>query len=479
MALSSRLPEARSGQARDSRPPACRQPAAPEPAAPEPAAGCPPARTPRASAAGPAACQPAARRPGSPDPMLSPPAPSTPTLSAPEPGLPEPGLPEPGLPEPGLPEPGLPEPGLPEPGLPEPGVPEPSAPQPPGPPWPTVPRPAPGALLPRSPAENETVPSWAAVLATTLRLWAQRHLPFRSPHGQNGRQGQFLAAAAVIVYIVVAVIAVLTASVLTHSAGGRAGRPAGSASGGSAAAVAASRAQAAGWIAAQASPAAIVACDPVMCSAIQARGFPPGNLDPIGPASNDPLGSTIVVATAAIRGQFGSRLSQVYAPLIIARFGSGAARIDVRATAVGGTAAYLGALRADVTSRAQTGSQLLHNSRLSAAKPARRELAAGQVDSRLLMTLAALTATNNVEVRGFGDSGPRASRGVPLRSAELAVIGTGASGRGYRHWLLAFLGQQHAPYKAASVRIRRLAGSTAAEVEFSAPSPLGLLVNSP
>src|ERR1019366_6277741 len=144
------------------------------------------------------------------------------------------------------------------------------------------------------------------------------------------------------------------------------------------------RQRAASWIAAQVSSAAIVACDPVMCAAIQARGFPPANLETLGPSSNDPLGSSIVVATPPVRGQFGSPVSQVYAPVIIASFGSGAASIDIRVTAAGGAAAYLGALRADVASRQQIGSELVHNSRLAAAPAARAELAAGQVDSRLL-----------------------------------------------------------------------------------------------
>jgi hypothetical protein len=310
----------------------------------------------------------------------------------------------------------------------------------------------------------------------------QRHLPGGWRRPRDGKQQRRFIASVVAIVCIVAVLAVLLiTSALTSSGRGWAGRLTGSGRGGPAAvaAVAASRAQAARWIAAQASRAAIVACDPVMCSAIQARGFPAGNLGLIGPSSHHPLGSEIVVATAAIRGQFGSRLSQVYAPLIIASFGSGAARIDIRVTAVGRAAAYLGALRADVTSRQQTGSQLLHNSRLAVAAPARQELAAGQVDSRMLATLAVLTATANVEVRAFGDHGPGASPGVPLRLAELAVIGTGASGRAYLQWLLAFLNQQRAPYKAASIRMLRVAGSTVVDVEFSAPSPLGLLVNSP
>jgi glycosyltransferase involved in cell wall biosynthesis len=234
------------------------------------------------------------------------------------------------------------------------------------------------------------------------------------------------------------------------------------------------RAETAKWIAAQVSHGANIACDPAMCSAIQARGFPIGDLDLIGPSQHGPIRSTIVVATSVVRGEMGSRLSLDYAPIVIATFGSGAARVNVRAT-VGGASAYLGALRADVMSRQQGGSQLLHNRQLKVPGNARRELATGEVDSRILMTLAALAAVHPVKVRAFGDRGPGASPGVPLRSAELAVTGTGANGRRYIRWMLAFLGQQRAPFKAASVHVVQGARGIFLDVEYSAPTVFGLL----
>ena len=97
-------------------------------------------------------------------------------------------------------------------------------------------------------------------------------------------------------------------------------------------AAAATRDQAAVWIATQAGPGTIVACDPAMCAALQASGVAAARLLVLGTAAADPLGSDIVVAqTPALRGQFGARLASVYTPAVIASFGSGAARIDVRA----------------------------------------------------------------------------------------------------------------------------------------------------
>ena len=59
---------------------------------------------------------------------------------------------------------------------------------------------------------------------------------------------------------------------------------------------------------------------------------------PLGPGSNDPLGSALVVATGPIRAHFGTRLASVYAPAVIASFGSRTARIDIRLVYPGGAA---------------------------------------------------------------------------------------------------------------------------------------------
>ena len=106
-------------------------------------------------------------------------------------------------------------------------------------------------------------------------------------------------------------------------------------------AAAAARKQAATWVTAQVSPSATVACDPVMCSALQIAGFPAGNLLAMSPDAGDPLGSAIVMSTEAIRSTLGSRLTSVYAPVVLASFGNQTARVDVRVTAPDGARAYL------------------------------------------------------------------------------------------------------------------------------------------
>ena len=80
------------------------------------------------------------------------------------------------------------------------------------------------------------------------------------------------------------------------------------------AAEAAARTGAITWILHQVGPAAVVSCDAQLCRDLVSSGFPSSSLLPLGPASNDPLGSDLVVATATVRNQFGSRLASVYAP---------------------------------------------------------------------------------------------------------------------------------------------------------------------
>jgi hypothetical protein len=226
-----------------------------------------------------------------------------------------------------------------------------------------------------------------------------------------------------------------------------------------------------------------------MCSALQADGLPAARILEITSSSPDPLGSDIVAASAAIRGQFGNRLATVYAPTVLASFGAGSARIDVRVVAADGTAAYTRALRADLAARQSVGAALLANPAISASATASRQLAAGLVDSRLLMTLAGLAAIRPVAIVAFGGAGPGSSAGVPLLSVDIAAgvtrsrggpsVATRPDQAGTRRQLAGlanFLHAQEPPLLAASVRELRLPGGrTMVRIAFTAPAPLGLL----
>jgi hypothetical protein len=241
--------------------------------------------------------------------------------------------------------------------------------------------------------------------------------------------------------------------------------------------------EAAAWIATQVSRFAAVSCDPLMCQVLEAHRIPAGQLDVLRPHAADPLDSAVIVATLAVRRELGGRLGSLYAPEVIASFGSGDARIEVRVIAPDGAAAYIGALRADLANRISSGAQMLQSPRIRMSAKARRQVLAGCVDSRLLITIVSMTGLNSVEpvpltVLAFGDPGPGAGAGSPLRSAELAPTGNtnpASSARTVRQ-MIRFLDQQQSPYAPAWADMARLpSGQAVLRLEFAAPTPLGLL----
>ena len=195
------------------------------------------------------------------------------------------------------------------------------------------------------------------------------------------------------------------------------------------------------------------------------------------PGAANPLRSDVVVATAEVRRELGARLSSVYAPVILASFGSGKTRVDVRVIAPDGAAAYRLELSADLQARKAAGRQLSDNKLVMMSARARRQLLAGQVDSRLLTLLTYVARSYPVTVVAFGDAGPGAAPGVPLRSVDLGVPTPTVN----RHHSLTvqgmfeLLSRQRPPYRPArAAHIRLRDGETVFRVEFPAPSPLGL-----
>jgi hypothetical protein len=245
---------------------------------------------------------------------------------------------------------------------------------------------------------------------------------------------------------------------------------------------AATRAAAAAWVAGQVSPATTVSCDPVMCRALQAQGMPHADLYPLERRTANSLRATVVVATPAVRAQFGGLLSTLYAPAVMASFGAGPDRIDIRQVAPHGTSAYWPALAADLRSRKSAGAELVTNHRIAVSATARRQLEAGRADTRLLITLAGLAAVHPVYIVDFGSFAPGASLGIPLRFAEVVPAGFGRQATGgpvapgFVRSVLAFLRTQHAPFRPDRAGpVRDAGGQMVLRIEFAAPSPLGLL----
>ena len=299
----------------------------------------------------------------------------------------------------------------------------------------------------------------------------------RSAGGKRDRSGRRYRIAGLLVAVIAIIAAVVIVLLLSKGSGSAGTSHGGQGAPGSGVG---QRNLAAAWVAGQVSRTAVVACDPVMCRALAAHGMPGRILHSLGPKAASPLPSAIIVATAQVRAQFGYRLSSVYAPSVLARFGSGTQRIEVRQAALHGAATYRARLGADLLSRKTSGAELLRSSQIAMAPIARRDLSAGRVDSRLLIAITEMASVHPMYIINFGSVAPGADPDLPLRFADFAESGRahGPFGRsaGYVRSMVSFLHAQRIPYRPAHLATVRLAGGAKAlRVEFAAPSPLGLL----
>ncbi len=238
------------------------------------------------------------------------------------------------------------------------------------------------------------------------------------------------------------------------------------------------RDQAAAWVAQQVSRNVIVSCDRLMCAALAARGFSSHNLLVLGQTSPYPTRSAVVIVTSAVRDLFGSSLAAAWAPSALASFGSGPARITVRVIASHGAASYRSLLNADLADRKITGASLLHDNRIAVSTQAEKQLMGGQVDSRLLLAIASLAADHPIEIVSFGNIAPDGDPDIPLRVAYLAEDDQAAhlAGPSYVKAMRASLATMNPQFRPASSQTVTFPGGQAVlRVEFTAPSPLGLL----
>jgi hypothetical protein len=210
-----------------------------------------------------------------------------------------------------------------------------------------------------------------------------------------------------------------------------------------------------------------------MCQALRSDGVPGADLQVLKTGGGEPLRSSVIVVTAAVTKMVGTEFLTADAPAAIASFGSGSRQISVRLIYPRGAAAYAAALRQDIAERKATEATLLENPRVTASPAVRQQLQEGQVDPRLLLTLAQLASQWPLSIVAFGDRALGASPGVPLRSADLAVTGDAA---GQAQQMSAFAHGLKVFFTSARIRAVRLAnGQDVVQVEFAAPSPLGVL----
>jgi predicted Ser/Thr protein kinase len=226
------------------------------------------------------------------------------------------------------------------------------------------------------------------------------------------------------------------------------------------------------WILQQVSRSEFVSCDIEVCTDLADRNFP--NVETLGPQATDPLGSALVVATAAIRAQFGGRLTSVYAPVVLASFGSGNARIEILWVFPGGTAKYLDVRQAALVARQSADAQLLTNSQIKVSPGARAQLLSGDIDPQLPQLLALMAAFHPVSVVSFVNQSPGGGPGSLMRSVELATADPAAhlSRAAYLSWMQGFLNAQRAPYRPAWTKPVTARTGTVLMIGYGAPSLL-------
>jgi hypothetical protein len=225
------------------------------------------------------------------------------------------------------------------------------------------------------------------------------------------------------------------------------------------------------WIVHQVSRATFVACDSLVCADLSRAGFP--NLSTIGPQSNDPLGVGLVVATAAVRAQFRDRLA-VWAPAIIAAFGSGNARIEIRWEYPGGATGYNAVQQAYARARKAADALLLDNSRFTFSAKAQAALRSGQIDTRLPQLLAYMVRYHPVQVVDFGDQSPGGGPASLLRSVDLATPDTAAhlTSARFLRWIQEVVHSQRTLYRPSLRQVTLPTGQTVLRIAYPAPSQL-------
>ena len=217
-----------------------------------------------------------------------------------------------------------------------------------------------------------------------------------------------------------------------------------------------------------------MSCDTQVCADLVRNGFPSSNLLPLGPGSNDPLGSDLVVATATVRNQFGSRLA-VYAPAVIASFGTGNARIDIRWVYPDGAKAYRAALPAALRARKAADAQLLTNSNIWLSATAKEQLRSGQIDPWLPLLLALMAHSHPLRIVDFASQSPGGGPASLMRWVDVATTVKAAhlTRAAYLGWMRSFIDTQRAEYQPVWVQQVTLPnGQAVLRIGYGAPSPL-------
>jgi hypothetical protein len=234
---------------------------------------------------------------------------------------------------------------------------------------------------------------------------------------------------------------------------------------------------AAAWVEQEVSSGTAIACDKQTCSALAAGGFPAHYLRVLGPKSVQPFDAALIIETAAIRSLFGTSLNAQVAPAVLTTIGSGQAEITIRAIAPDGASTYQQKLAAGHEARQQNEEAVLQGtSPITTSPAAKKAIAGGDVDARLILAITDIADSLPVDVVGFGSDATKGSAYLPLRYADLAEYDTAAhmSRNRYLAAMRAALSRVPAPYRPLWVRVVPLPnGVRVLRIDVGAPSPPG------
>jgi len=223
-------------------------------------------------------------------------------------------------------------------------------------------------------------------------------------------------------------------------------------------------AEVAAWIDTQLAPDAVVEVDPLSRVQLVRDGLDPVRLRTAGQGGGP---ADVLLVPLDTRSEL---------PLL-ARFGTGSNALELRLL-VTDPAAFAQAQVTDRAARSRFGATLATNPQLVLGPQAAAALRAGDVDSRLMVSLAASSASVRLAIAEFSGTASDPDQENVLREVTLTDItdldpAVGASGTSPEavRWLAQFFQTQLPPYQPLFV-VEAVKSLT---VGYAAPSPLGLL----
>ena len=252
-------------------------------------------------------------------------------------------------------------------------------------------------------------PSWGRVLMSTGRVWLGRHMPSRTVR----RVGAVAVAVLVVVAGAGIVLGTRSADPDAHAAGVDPDT--------------AARTAATKWITTEVRQGTRMACDKAMCAQLRSSGVAGSDLLQLTGDGTELAGTQLVVASPDVRKRFGTELAFRIAPDVLGIFGQGPSRVEVRQRNTHSRAGHDKIKAREQHLRQRAALQLLDQPHVHTSSTAMHELAAGEVDNRLVYALARIARYHTINVTAFGGRGPFTGIDVPERTVDIDQVDGGAA----------------------------------------------------